>query len=204
MSSQWKQFLELYAEKNQHLSHQEVLQMAKKPFQKLKQYYKQQGGTSRLSLFPKCEEPITYDMLGDDDIEDKRLLEKEYYPDHGVAYNQFAQELQEIIGSDCWGVVVNGEDVLYSYYDEEMRSDNQKKKDNVTRTNLIANIHEYLLKDLIESGENAFFDIYLFEDKWFDGGLREFGPRKYQIEYNANEQAFDISIFQKSKESFDL
>ena len=48
------------------------------------------------------------------------------------------------------------------------------------------------------------FDIYIFEDKWSDGGLREFGPKKYQIEYSANEQAFDVSIFKKSKESFGL
>ena len=53
MSSQWKQFLELYAEKNQHLNKQQVLQMAKKPFQQLKQYYEQRGGTD-LDSIPIC------------------------------------------------------------------------------------------------------------------------------------------------------
>jgi hypothetical protein len=86
MISQWKQFLELYAEKNPHLNHKQVLQMAKKPFQQLKQYYRQQGGTDRLRSFPICEEPITYDMLGDDYTEDKNLIETENYPEDD---NQF-------------------------------------------------------------------------------------------------------------------
>ena len=42
--SQWKQFVELYGQKNQHLSHKQVLQMAKKPFQQLKQHFSQKGG----------------------------------------------------------------------------------------------------------------------------------------------------------------
>jgi hypothetical protein len=41
--SQWKQFLDLYAEKNQHLSRKQVLQQARKPFQQLKEYF-QCGG----------------------------------------------------------------------------------------------------------------------------------------------------------------
>jgi hypothetical protein len=45
--TQWKQFVQLYAEKNQHLSHQEVLQMAKKPFQELQKYFSQKGGAKR-------------------------------------------------------------------------------------------------------------------------------------------------------------
>ena len=45
--TQWKQFLELYAEKNQHLSHQQVLQMAKKPFQQLQKHFSQRGGANR-------------------------------------------------------------------------------------------------------------------------------------------------------------
>ena len=45
--TQWKQFLELYAEKNQHLSHQQVLQMAKKPFQQLQKHFSQRGGAKR-------------------------------------------------------------------------------------------------------------------------------------------------------------
>jgi len=44
MSSQWKQFVQLYSEKNQHLTKKQVLQQAKKPFQLLKQYYEQIGG----------------------------------------------------------------------------------------------------------------------------------------------------------------
>ena len=42
---QWKQFVELYAEKNRHLTRNQVLQQAKKPFQQLKKYY-QRGGES--------------------------------------------------------------------------------------------------------------------------------------------------------------
>ena len=42
--SQWKQFVQLYGEKHSHLTRQQVLQQAKKPFQKLKQYYQYQSG----------------------------------------------------------------------------------------------------------------------------------------------------------------
>ena len=43
--SQWMQFVQLFSEKNPHLSRQQVLQQAKKPFQQLKQYYSQKGGS---------------------------------------------------------------------------------------------------------------------------------------------------------------
>jgi len=46
--TQWKQFVQLYGEKNKHLSKQQVLQMAKKPFQQLKKKYEQRGGAEAL------------------------------------------------------------------------------------------------------------------------------------------------------------
>ena len=45
--TQWKQFVQLFSEKNQHLSHQQVLQMAKKPFQQLQKLFSQRGGAKR-------------------------------------------------------------------------------------------------------------------------------------------------------------
>jgi len=42
--AQWKQFVQLFAEKNQHLTKQQVLQQAKKPFGQLKKYFSQRGG----------------------------------------------------------------------------------------------------------------------------------------------------------------
>ena len=197
MSSQWKQFLELYAEKNQHLSHQEVLQMAKKPFRQLKQYYKQHGGKDLQSI-PICEEQITLDMLGDDEVEDKMLLETEYYPDHD---DQFFEELENIIEADCWAVVLNGKDILYNSYDKT-RSKEEIQEDEVTRDNLIEDIYTNLLEELVDSKEDFFFDIYLFADEWQYSGRVEFGPRKYHIEYNANTKKFNVSIFTKSKELF--
>lgn len=195
MSSQWKQFVQLYAEKNQHLSHQQVLQMAKKPFQELKQYYKQQGGED-LHSFPICEEQITLDMLGDEE-EDIKLLKKKF-SDHD---KEFFGELQEIIEASCWGVVLNGEEILYNYYDTK-RSKKEIKQDELTRTELIKDIREYLLKDSIKSEQNFFFDIYLFADQWTKGSKVEFGPRKYHIEYDTEEKKFTVSIFTKSKDSF--
>ena len=46
--SQWKQFVQLYGEKNKHLTKQQVLQQAKKPFQQLKKQYEQRGGAGAL------------------------------------------------------------------------------------------------------------------------------------------------------------
>ncbi|MEI7487316.1 MAG: hypothetical protein WCJ72_07865 [Chryseobacterium sp.] len=43
MKSQWQQFLQLFEEKNQHLSQRQMVQEAKKSFQKLKKHY-QKGG----------------------------------------------------------------------------------------------------------------------------------------------------------------
>ena len=42
--AQWKQFVQLFSEKNQHLTKQQVLQHAKKPFLQLKKYFLQRGG----------------------------------------------------------------------------------------------------------------------------------------------------------------
>jgi hypothetical protein len=193
MSSQWKQFVELYGEKNQHLSHQQVLQMANKPFQELKQYYKQQGGKN-LESIPICEEQITLAMLGDEEEEDKMLLEREYFSDQD---DQFCEELEEIINGDCRAVVLNGKDILYNSYDG-----NRSEEERAKRTKLSADIYTNLLEDLIESRQNFFFDIYLFSDQWHEGKNIEFGPRKYHIEYDAEEKTFNISIFTKSKDSF--
>jgi len=198
MTSQWKQFVDLYAEKNGHLSHRQVLQMAKKPFAELKQYYRQHGGKN-IDLFPKCNELITADMLRDNQMEDKKLLEIEYYPNHGELYDQFAQELQNIIGESCWGVVLNGKKVLYSYYDNT-----HSDEDELVRDNLILDIKGNLLTELIDSGSNAFFDIYLFADRWVYGRDVEFGPRKYHVKYDVSKETFNVSMYTKSKESFGL
>jgi hypothetical protein len=58
--TQWKQFVQLFAEKNQHLSKQQVLQMAKKPFQELQKHFSQRGGANR---------DITIQSMIRDDIE---------------------------------------------------------------------------------------------------------------------------------------
>jgi len=42
--TQWKQFVQLFAEKNPQLTKQQVLQQAKKPFMQLKKYFSQRGG----------------------------------------------------------------------------------------------------------------------------------------------------------------
>jgi len=42
--TQWKQFVQLFAQKNQHLTKQQVLQQAKKPFRQLEKYFSQRGG----------------------------------------------------------------------------------------------------------------------------------------------------------------
>ena len=44
--AQWKQFVQLFSEKNQHLTKQQVLQHAKKPFLQLKKYFSQRGGAT--------------------------------------------------------------------------------------------------------------------------------------------------------------
>ena len=46
--TQWKQFVQLYGEKNQHLNKQQVLQQAKKQFQKLQKLFKQRGGEGKV------------------------------------------------------------------------------------------------------------------------------------------------------------
>lgn len=45
--AQWKQFVQLFAEKNPQLTKQQVLQHAKKPFLQLKKYFSQRGGEIR-------------------------------------------------------------------------------------------------------------------------------------------------------------
>lgn len=44
--SQWKQFVQLFSEKNPHLTKKQVLQYAKKPFRQLKKYFSQRGGAT--------------------------------------------------------------------------------------------------------------------------------------------------------------
>ena len=50
---QWKQFVQLFGEKNQHLNHKQVLQQAKKPFQQLLQYYQKGGDVINITIIIK-------------------------------------------------------------------------------------------------------------------------------------------------------
>jgi hypothetical protein len=54
--TQWKQFTQLYGEKNKHLTKQQILQQAKKPFQQLKKYYEQRGGSQLKDLIELIDE----------------------------------------------------------------------------------------------------------------------------------------------------
>jgi hypothetical protein len=54
--TQWKQFVQLYGEKNKHLTKQQVLQQAKKPFQQLKKKYQQKGGSQLEDLIELIDE----------------------------------------------------------------------------------------------------------------------------------------------------
>ena len=72
--SQWKQFVQLYSEKHSHLTRQQVLQQAKKPFQQLKQYYQYQSGGA----------------LSDD----QKIILRERL-DHWIAERQSERELDE-------------------------------------------------------------------------------------------------------------
>jgi hypothetical protein len=58
--TQWKQFVQLFSEKNPHLSKQQVLKEAKKPFQQLKQYYQKQtaGNVFQNNLYDKGDSVI--------------------------------------------------------------------------------------------------------------------------------------------------
>jgi hypothetical protein len=60
---QWKQFVQLYGEKNQHLNKQQVLQQAKKPFQQLKKLFKQRGGEGKVLDFTNGE--LDWDAIED-------------------------------------------------------------------------------------------------------------------------------------------
>jgi hypothetical protein len=53
MKSQWLQFVDLFAEKNKHLSRKEVLQQAKAPYQELKKQFEQQSGGGQPNC-PRC------------------------------------------------------------------------------------------------------------------------------------------------------
>ena len=70
MSNQWQEFVQLFGEKNQHLSKKQVLQQAKKPFQLLKQYYEQIGGGITINSM------TYYAKNGILDLTDKRIGDK--------------------------------------------------------------------------------------------------------------------------------
>ena len=72
--SQWKQFVQLFSEKHSHLTKQQVLQQAKKPFQQLKQYYQYQSGGAL--------------------TDDQKIILRERL-DHWIAERQSERELDE-------------------------------------------------------------------------------------------------------------
>ena len=78
--TQWYQFLELFAEKNQHLTKEQVLQQAKKPFQQIKEYYEQRGGTRKQNLNNPDDYLTDAQFLKKyEDTEDKDLTDAQFW-----------------------------------------------------------------------------------------------------------------------------
>lgn len=77
--TQWKQFVQLFAQKNQHLSQKQVLQMAKKPFMQLQKHFGQTGGAKRhIQIITMSGAKIEVDIdtkLHVDDL--KKLIESQ-------------------------------------------------------------------------------------------------------------------------------
>jgi hypothetical protein len=66
--SQWKQFVQLYGEKNPYLTRKQVLQQAKKPFQQLKQYYQKGGKQIKITItIIGTQKEVEYKLNVDDD-----------------------------------------------------------------------------------------------------------------------------------------
>ena len=75
---QWKQFVQLYGEKNQHLNKQQVLQQAKKQFQKLQKLFNQRGGKVKvLDVLDLSGKELDWDAIEyamDNDIQYENII----------------------------------------------------------------------------------------------------------------------------------
>ena len=135
-------------------------------------------------LFPICDTIVDSDMLDD---ADKALIGTEY-PDHGSSYSKLTDALQDLISTDCCGIVLNGTDILYSPYDTT--------RSYAHRERLYTDIHSSLLSCVICTGKDAFLDVYIV-----GGHLRGIRTRKYRVHYKADINSFAVSMFIKREES---
>ena len=78
--TQWKQFVKFFGEKNKHLSTQQVLQLAKKPFRQLQKRFNQRGGKVKvLDVLDLSGKELDWDAIEyamDNDIQYENIIFK--------------------------------------------------------------------------------------------------------------------------------
>lgn len=74
MKSQWQQFLQLFQEKNQHLSQRQMVQEAKKSFQKLKKHYQKGGEMITIQLQNMAGDLIPFRVDSNKTVEELKYL----------------------------------------------------------------------------------------------------------------------------------
>jgi hypothetical protein len=74
-------------------------------------------------------------------------------------YQDLVKLVEELVGADCWAVVVNGEPIFNSYAE---KSHKDRVLDSMYRKQLIENAHSSLLVHINRKDESAEIEIYMF------------------------------------------
>lgn len=148
---------------------------------------------TKIDNLPLCNVPMSDEFKEKYGLAKKEEYSTSYSNSDSNEYKLLCEELEGLIGADCWAVIANGEELFNNYKDHErFITDTSFFKNSIIahtiRKALYKNIHLSILMHFNESNKVNTLDIYMFQtDSW-----------KVHVEYDPTAKKYKVSCFTSS------
>ena len=127
----------------------------------------------------------------------KFLGEQDYSKNHAIN-----EVIKDLVGADCWAVVVNDKEVLFNSYTNYILNTEQYEtfsymssiQESMIRFHIIDNVHSSILCNFHRSKVDNHLDIYMFaSDSW-----------RVRVSFKASNETFSVQGFlsEKAKDTY--
>ena len=112
--------------------------------------------------------------------------EHTYLSQNDDTYYDLRERIQNLIGADCWAVVVNDE-LLFSSYNISSMTIREHMEYSMIRDLLYTRVHWSIFDNFNRSNKVNTLDVYMFST--------ESNPWKVHVEYEPTEKKYTLSYF---------
>lgn len=114
------------------------------------------------------------------------LLGSTYLSSNHELYKKCIKDISSYINGDCWGIIMNGSDILFNSYNP-FRTVREKVVDRIIKDECGTNPRGLLLSDINRQGIDATIDIYMFP--------KELKPMRMHVAYHAESGTYTTTFF---------